>query len=504
MLASQAEPGQLIGGRYRLISELAAGGFGRVWKAVDESLRVEVALKEVQLPPTSSSAEHSKRLAYAVREARNAARLRDHPHIVAVHDVVVDGGVPWTVMRLVDGHSLAQRLTADGSLPVQEVIKIATALLKALQTAHAAGIVHRDVKPANVMLAASGDVLLTDFGISVHQADTALTTSGSVIGSAEYMAPERLNGIDEPAGDLFSLGVTLYQAVEGISPFKRDTPAATLAAVALHEAPRPKRAGALTEMLTALLAKEPHERPSIESALEMVRDAAAHPRAKKKTQTEKQRTIPVRQEHRRSPVFEHSWTSDDAPVLRDTVRTRAALSAGMTAVVLLLSLLTDDELRNGSVEEWVLAVGGFYTAMYALWSWVAWHDRRDLKGQARTLRVDVDGVSFSDESGTQRIPWKAIGGVAIRYAEMIHNHHPLALHLDLKRAELENRATIFRPAGWPPDAELPTACSDTSSDGWVPVFLLGRLDTPHQVDFKNTIAAYAASRLQVETEDAGW
>ncbi|MGW4721855.1 serine/threonine-protein kinase [Streptomyces sp. NPDC004291] len=274
---SDAEPGRVIGGRYRLVRTLGGGGFGRVWKAVDESLRVDVALKEVWLPPASSSAEHDKRLAYAVREARNAARLRDHPHIVAVHDVVVENGIPWTVMRLVDGESLEQSLAVGGPLPPDEATALATALLKALKAAHDAGIVHRDIKPANVMVTAAGEVLLTDFGISVHHADTALTTTGSVIGSAEYMAPERLNGVDGPAGDLFSLGALLYQTAEGVSPFRRDTPTATLAAVALHEVSPPRHAGDLATLITALLAKQPAERPSAESALEMLRHMTSKP-----------------------------------------------------------------------------------------------------------------------------------------------------------------------------------------------------------------------------------
>ncbi|MGA5069327.1 protein kinase domain-containing protein [Streptomyces exfoliatus] len=133
------------------------------------------------------------------------------------------------------------------------------------------GIVHQDVKPANVMLARDGQVLLTDFGISVHHTDTALTSTGGIIGSAEYVAPERLNGVDEATGDLFSLGATLYQAVEGVSPFRRDTPTATLAAVALAQVPPPERAGALTPLITRLLAKEPGDRPTVTAALDMLR-----------------------------------------------------------------------------------------------------------------------------------------------------------------------------------------------------------------------------------------
>ncbi|MFD9408197.1 serine/threonine-protein kinase [Streptomyces sp. NPDC059989] len=267
-MASKARPGRIIGGRYRLIEELAAGGFGRVWKAHDETLHVDVAVKEVWLPPAASEAEHRERLLRAAREARNAAKLRDHAHIVAVHDLVVEDDVPWMVMRLVDGRSLEQHLRTDGPLPARRVALVARALLDALGAAHDAGITHRDVKPANVMLTADGQVLLTDFGISVHQTDTALTATGGIIGSAEYMAPERLNGSDdEAAGDLFSLGVTLYQAVEGVSPFRRNTPTATLGAVVLHEAPPPQRAGALAPLITALLAKDPRDRPTAKSAL---------------------------------------------------------------------------------------------------------------------------------------------------------------------------------------------------------------------------------------------
>ncbi|WP_149256940.1 serine/threonine-protein kinase [Actinomadura sp. K4S16] len=192
-IAERARAGRLLGGRYRLAESLGSGGFGQVWKANDETLGVPVAVKGMRLPP-GTDAEQGERLARAEREARNAARLRDHPNIVTVHDVVVDGGVPWIVMRLVTGRSLEQRLREEGPLQVEEAARVATSLLNALGAAHAAGILHRDVKPANVMLADNGGVLLTDFGIAVHQADTALTATGLIIGSSEYLAPERADG----------------------------------------------------------------------------------------------------------------------------------------------------------------------------------------------------------------------------------------------------------------------------------------------------------------------
>ncbi|WP_149259209.1 serine/threonine-protein kinase [Actinomadura sp. K4S16] len=260
--APEAAPGRLVGGRYRLVETLGRGGFGLVWKAHDTALGLDVAVKEMRPP----AAELAERVARATREAHNAARLREHPNIVSVHDVVVEDGLPWIVMQLVDGHSLHDRIARSGPLPASGAARVAAGLLNALETAHGAGIVHRDVKPANVLLTGAGDAVLTDFGIAVHHADTTLTATGAFIGSLEYMAPERIDGNDEPASDLFSLGATLYQAVEGVSPFRRDTTSATLKAVITDPPAPPRRAGGLTELITRLLAKDPAERPTISEA----------------------------------------------------------------------------------------------------------------------------------------------------------------------------------------------------------------------------------------------
>ncbi|KAK1181530.1 serine/threonine-protein kinase [Streptomyces sp. NBS 14/10] len=270
-MASETGVGRLVTGRYRLIGELGSGGFGRVWKARDERLRVDVALKEVTLSQAGSGAERTERVNRAIHEARNAARLRTHPNIVAVHDVVREDDVPWIVMELVTGGTLEEEIRERGRVPAAEVRRIAEAVLGALRAAHAAGIVHRDVKPSNVMLADDGRVLLADFGIAVHDADTALTATGGVIGSLEYIAPERIgHGDDSPAGDLFSLGVTLYHAVEGVSPFHRATPTASVAAVMAHEPDPPKHAGELAGLLTRLLDKAPATRVTVSEALAML------------------------------------------------------------------------------------------------------------------------------------------------------------------------------------------------------------------------------------------
>lgn len=259
--------GRLVGGRYRLVRALGAGGFGSVWLGRDETLGVDVAVKEVRLPPAATPAEHAELLERAQREARHAARLRDHPHVVGVHDVVLDGGVPWTVMQLIVGRSLHERIAEDGPLPVPEAVGVATAVLSALEVAHRAGIVHRDVKPANILLADDGRVLLADFGIAVARDQTALTASGVFLGSVDYIAPERAQGAPaDPSADLFSLGATLYEAVEGQLPFRRDTPVATLTAV-LFDPPAPcVRAGPLTALIDGLLAKDPAARLTGERA----------------------------------------------------------------------------------------------------------------------------------------------------------------------------------------------------------------------------------------------
>ncbi|MEU1205120.1 serine/threonine-protein kinase [Nocardia sp. NPDC005825] len=269
-MSTLGRPGSVLAGRYRLIEKLGSGGFGTVWKARDERLRVDVAVKEVLLPYTESSAEHAERVARAEREARNAARLRDHPNIVGVLDVVADGSTPWIIMRLVSGRSLKQQLDSDGPVAVAEATTIAGALLEALRAAHDAGVVHRDIKPGNILLATGGEVLLTDFGTARHHSDNTLTAKETLIGSFEYMAPERIDGDDTPAGDLYSLGVTLYQAVEGISPFRRDTIHGTMKAVMFGAAPAPARAGHLNQLIARLMDKRPELRPSIPDALTLL------------------------------------------------------------------------------------------------------------------------------------------------------------------------------------------------------------------------------------------
>ncbi|MGW1362685.1 serine/threonine-protein kinase [Streptomyces chartreusis] len=251
--------GRVIGGRYRLVERIGSGGMGTVWRALDELVDREVAVKQPRLP--GEDAAHQRAANRLYREARAAARV-DHPAAVSIHDVVVEeDGLPWIVMELVRGESLHEALKR-GPVEAPEAARIGIAVLGALRAAHAVGIVHRDAKPANVLLGRHRRVVLTDFGIAHIQGEESLTVSGEFVGSLEFIAPERMSGRGAgPASDLWSLGVLLYAAVEGWSPFRRTTLESTLAAILAADAPEPKQAGPLGSLIVRLLAKDPEQRP---------------------------------------------------------------------------------------------------------------------------------------------------------------------------------------------------------------------------------------------------
>ncbi|ARP69479.1 serine/threonine protein kinase [Streptomyces pluripotens] len=271
------EPGRerVIADRYRLLSPLGEGGMGTVWRARDEVLHREVAVKEVRAPAGLPGPDVERMYARLEREAWAAARVANR-NVVTVYDVAAEGGRPWIVMELVAGRSLADRLEAEGPLSPQQAARIGAEVLSALRAAHAAGVLHRDVKPANVLLADDGRVVLSDFGIATVEGSSALTMTGEVIGSPEFLAPERALGrTPGPESDLWSLGVLLYAAVEGISPFRQDTPLSTLRAVVDEELPPPRHAGPLAPVIGGLLRKDPAERLSAEHAERELRLVAA-------------------------------------------------------------------------------------------------------------------------------------------------------------------------------------------------------------------------------------
>ncbi|MEV6191768.1 serine/threonine-protein kinase [Streptomyces sp. NPDC051920] len=266
--------GLLLAGRYRLVESIGSGGMGRVWRAHDEVLHRAVAVKELTAALYVSDSEQSVLLARTRAEARAAARI-NHSAVVTVHDVLDHDGRPWIVMELVEGESLADAVKERGRIEPREAARIGLWVLRALRAAHAAGVLHRDIKPGNVLLGRDGRVLLTDFGIAQIEGDTTITRTGEVVGSVDYLAPERVRGHDPgPASDLWALGATLYTAVEGRSPFRRTSPIGTMQAVVEEEPAEPVNAGALGPVLAALLRKDPAERPDAERAERMLAEAA--------------------------------------------------------------------------------------------------------------------------------------------------------------------------------------------------------------------------------------
>ncbi|MCX5174961.1 serine/threonine protein kinase [Streptomyces virginiae] len=273
---------QLIDGRFELVAPLGSGGMGTVWRARDIALHREVALKEVR-PPDPATAAAQPGLAdqmreRAVREARALARLA-HPHVVTIHHIVepAEGtdGHPWIVMEMVRGGSLHDRLES-GPMPPGEVVRLGLDVLSALRAAHAEGVLHRDVKPANVLLRPSGSAVLTDFGIAALHDSTGLTSTGVLIGSPEYIAPERVRGEEGlAASDLWSLGMLLYVAAEGVHPLRRATSLATVVAVLDEPIPAPVRSGPLAPVLERLLVRDPAARPDGAQLEQLLRDASA-------------------------------------------------------------------------------------------------------------------------------------------------------------------------------------------------------------------------------------
>ncbi|MER7613213.1 serine/threonine-protein kinase [Nonomuraea wenchangensis] len=255
-----------VGGRYRLLKAIGKGGMGKVWQAHDEVLGRDVAVKEVLPPPDLTGPEREVFSRRTFREARAAGRVA-HPGVATVYDVLEEDGHPWIVMQLVRSRTLGEAIREDGPLSPHDVAKIGVQLLQALRAAHAAGVLHRDVKPDNVLLAEDDRAVLTDFGIATTEDDSTVTRTGVLIGTPAFIAPERAaGGRASPASDLWSLGVTLYQAVEGHSPFQRTNPLTTLGAV-MHAEPEPAtRAGVLAPVLGGLLRKNPAERMTLDDA----------------------------------------------------------------------------------------------------------------------------------------------------------------------------------------------------------------------------------------------
>ncbi|WP_156095178.1 serine/threonine-protein kinase, partial [Nocardia lijiangensis] len=267
---------RLIAGRYRLTDPIGTGAMGVVWRATDVRLRRTVAVKQLLLGPGLSKAQALESKLRAMREGRIAARLH-HPNAITVFDVAEEDGQPWLVMEYMNAPSLAVKLSGQRTLSPIEVAKIGAQAAAALAAAHDAGIMHRDVKPANLLVADNGTVKITDFGISRAVGDVTVTATGFLAGTPAYLAPEVARGENpEPASDVFALGSTLYAAVEGAPPFgEGDNALAVLHAVARADIAEPRRADGLGPVLMHLLAASIDARPTMREAQEALEAVAA-------------------------------------------------------------------------------------------------------------------------------------------------------------------------------------------------------------------------------------
>src|SRR3954471_18185309 len=276
MGAAVTDDGRLVAGRYRLGSRIGTGAMGIVWQGHDQRLHRIVAVKQLLLQPGLPAADADEAKRRAMREGRIAARLQ-HPHAIAVYDVAEDDGQPWLVMEYLPSKSLSTVLSERGTLSPRDVASIGEQVASALTAAHNAGIVHRDIKPGNILLGDEGVVKITDFGISRATGDVTVTATGMLAGTPAYLAPEVAKGYDPGSpSDVFSLGSTLYAAIEGAPPFGlSENTIALLHQVASGKVNPPKQAGPLTALLMRLLRPEPEDRPTMAEAREALAAVAA-------------------------------------------------------------------------------------------------------------------------------------------------------------------------------------------------------------------------------------
>ena len=339
MLAGESE--RLLAGRYRLLAVIGRGGMGAVWRARDELLNRDVAVKEIVWPAQLDAEERETARRRAVREAQLAARVR-HPNVVGVYDIVEEGDRPSIVMELVPFRSLRDAVAEDGPMTPAEAARVGLSVLAALRAVHEVGVVHRDVKPANILLGPDGRVVLADFGIAKAGDSPALTISGVLLGSPSYLAPERARGGRAgAAADMWALGASLFAAVEGHPPFERDGVLASLTAVVADQLEPSPHAGPLWPVIEGLLLKDPAGRLDAAGAEQMLHGIAA-PDAPSPTEPDHaQEPDPAL---RPDPAPEPDPTPGNTAVARDRVpgrsrRFRAGLAA-LAAIAVIVAGIT--------------------------------------------------------------------------------------------------------------------------------------------------------------------
>jgi eukaryotic-like serine/threonine-protein kinase len=339
MLAGESE--RLLAGRYRLLAVIGRGGMGAVWRARDELLNRDVAVKEIVWPAQLDAEERQMARRRAVREAQLAARVR-HPNVVGVYDIIEEGDRPSIVMELVPFRSLRDAVAEDGPMTPAEAARVGLSVLAALRAVHEVGVVHRDVKPANILLGPDGRVVLADFGIAKAADSPALTISGVLLGSPSYLAPERARGGRAgAAADMWALGASLFAAVEGHPPFERDGVLASLTAVVADELEPSPHVGPLWPVIEGLLLKDPAARLDAAGAEQMLHEIAAPATP---SPTEPDHAQEPDHAPQPDPAPEPDPTPGDTAVARDRApgrsrRFRAGLAA-LTAIAVIVAGIT--------------------------------------------------------------------------------------------------------------------------------------------------------------------
>ncbi|WP_330351470.1 serine/threonine-protein kinase [Streptomyces sp. NBC_00582] len=326
----QDKSARLLAGRYRLGGVLGRGGMGTVWRAEDETLGRTVAVKELRFPGNIDEDEKRRLITRTLREAKAIARIRNNS-AVTVFDVVEEDDRPWIVMELVEGKSLAEVIREDGVLEPKRAAEVGLAILDVLRSAHREGILHRDVKPSNVLIAEDGRVVLTDFGIAQVEGDPSITSTGMLVGAPSYISPERARGHKPgPAADLWSLGGLLYASVEGSPPYDKGSAIATLTAVMTEPLEEPKNAGRLKDVIYGLLTKDPQRRLDDAGARAMLNDVIHAPEPREAEPSDATRLVPIPVQPD-GPAGRGSSAGEAGEKLRGalrSVRKKAAVAAG--------------------------------------------------------------------------------------------------------------------------------------------------------------------------------
>ncbi|MCX4643706.1 MULTISPECIES: serine/threonine-protein kinase [unclassified Streptomyces] len=325
--ARQDKSARLLAGRYRLGEVLGRGGMGTVWRAKDETLGRTVAVKELRFPSSIDDEEKRRLITRTLREAKAIARIRNNS-AVTVYDVVDEDDRPWIVMELVEGKSLAEQIREDGLLEPRRAAEVGLAILDVLRAAHREGILHRDVKPSNVLIAEDGRVVLTDFGIAQVEGDPSITSTGMLVGAPSYISPERARGHKPgPAADLWSLGGLLYASVEGVPPYDKGSAIATLTAVMTEPVDPPKNAGPLEKVIYGLLAKDPEQRLDDAGARALLNDVlhAPEPKDEEPEPVDATKVVPL------PPIPEQTPKAPKAPKVRFGKGSSPGVAAGSGA-----------------------------------------------------------------------------------------------------------------------------------------------------------------------------